>query len=86
MFHSSSFQNERDSVIFFYSMAIVNSISTESSNNKKTKDFANAFTNQTIVEPQWFSESFLERFFAKVFCKEFLASIFSERFFATVFS
>ena len=66
-------------------MAIVNSISTENSNNKKTTDFANAFTNQTIVKPQWFSESFLEGFFARVFCKEFFASVFSERFFATVF-
>ena len=45
----------KESVIIFYSMAIVNSISTENSNNKKTTDFANAFRNQTIVEPQWFS-------------------------------
>ena len=45
-------------------MATVNSISTESSNNKKTTDFATAFTNQTIVEPQWFPETFLEGFFA----------------------
>ena len=57
LFHTSSVPNEKNSVIIFDSMAIVNSISIENSKFIKTcEDFANVFTNQIIDESQRFSE------------------------------
>ena len=57
LFHTSSVPNEKNNVIIFESMAIVNSISNENSMHIKTcEDFANVFTNQIIDESQRFSE------------------------------
>ena len=57
LFHSSLFPNERDSVITFDCMAIVNSTIIENLKNFKTcEDFANAFANQIIVDLQGFPE------------------------------
>ena len=57
LFHTSSVPNEKNNVIIFESMAIVNSISNENSKYIKTcEDFENVFTNQIIDESQRFSE------------------------------
>ena len=57
LFHTSSVPNEKNSVIIFDGMAIVNLISIENSKFIKTcEDFANVFTNQIIDESQRFSE------------------------------
>ena len=57
LFHTSSVPNEKNSVIIFDGMAIVNLISIENSKFIRTcEDFANVFTNQIIDESQWFSE------------------------------
>ena len=56
LFHTSSVPNEKNSVIIFDGMAIVNSISIENLKFIKTfEDFANLFTNQVIDESQQFS-------------------------------
>ena len=57
LFHTSSVPNEKNSVIIFDGMAIVNSISIGKSKFIKTcEGFANVFTNQIIEESQRFSE------------------------------
>ena len=57
LFHTSSVPKERNSVIIFDGMAIVNSISIENSKDfKNCEDFANVFTNQITDKSQWFSE------------------------------
>ena len=57
LFHTSSVPNEKNSVIISDGMAIVNSISIESSKFIKTcQDFTNVFSNQIIDESQRFSE------------------------------
>ena len=57
LFHTSSVPNEKNSVIIFDGIAIVNSISIENLKFIKTcEDFANLFTNQVIDESQQFSE------------------------------
>ena len=58
LFHTSSVPNEKNSVLIFDGMAIVNSISIENSKLLKTcEDFANIFANQIIDESQRFSET-----------------------------
>ena len=53
LFHTSSVPNERNSVIIFDGMAIVNSISIENSKDfKNCEDFANVFTNQITDKSQ----------------------------------
>ena len=57
LFHTSSVPNEKNNVIIFEIMAIVNSISNENSKYIKTcEDFANVFTNQVTDESQRFSK------------------------------
>ena len=61
-------------------MATANSISTESSNNKKTTDLANAFTNQLLSSRNGFLKLFCRDFSHEFFVKSFSQVFFLKRF------